>query len=131
MDTYTHLAVGAIIGLAIVTLIWTLLWFAGKDDRDKRRAINEAAKRLGLRDKGHVASQCNSAGKEGFLYHPLCNKRVRIGISKDGNPVRYCWFCEYIFDKHDTGPGPDDGESLPEEEIKTTAAVLEFKRQSR
>ncbi len=59
------------------------------------------AKRLGLRDRGATPSRQEfDPDANAYIYVPLvcdlCNTRIRIGINRDGYPLRYCWRCESI-----------------------------------
>lgn len=59
-----------------------------------------AAKRLGLRDRGGVEStgefSPNGEVRAYYLVCDRCETRSRIGITKDGESVRWCWRCEEI-----------------------------------
>lgn len=59
-----------------------------------------AAKRLELRDRGNI-EPIGEFSPDGVLREydvccNHCNTRSRIGITKEGEPVRWCWRCEEI-----------------------------------
>lgn len=79
--------------------------------------VKAVASLLGLRDKGRV-KPISSGGeydlKTGMwswrvekLIHKLCQEDLRIGITNDGTPVRYCSKCEVIIDSAEKAKLPD------------------------
>ncbi|HEY4477379.1 MAG TPA: hypothetical protein VJB56_02020 [Candidatus Paceibacterota bacterium] len=74
-----------------------------------------AARRLGLRDRGKIQKTYLAFHGDWTEWKILvcknCNTRIRIGLTKTSEVVRWCWRCEVII----AGDGgPDGGEQVEE-----------------
>lgn len=62
--------------------------------------VRSAAKRMGLRDRGstQIWYEIGVDGKDSINsnQHEACRTRTRIGITKNGAVVRWCYRCEII-----------------------------------